>query len=565
MSEVIGQIKSRLDIVDIISSYITVNKKGSNFSACCPFHMEKTASFMISPERQTYKCFGCHVHGDIFTFVQEYENIPFRDALESLAKQAGVSLEKYKGAPKQNDQSEELYKSLRIAQNYFLHQLDTDNGRVAKQYLVDRGFTEEIIEKFGIGYAPEEWQGLINFAKKNSISEEILFKAGLIKVNEKKHGYDFFRHRVMFPVKNAQGQICGFGGRVLDNSEPKYLNSPETPVFNKSKLLFNFNLAKEIYREHQCFIIMEGYTDVMMSVQYQLGPVVASLGTALTEDHIIFLKRYNVPIYLVYDADEAGQKAMERILPFVLKYGVETKAITLPEKLDPAEFLIKHKGKKDVWKELVESSPDLFNFKLQRKMSMNDMNSLESKIKVANEMAVDLKSCREEIRKEVYLNYLSDCLNINRKSLQNKTTTEREKGVKKIQTFKVKKDACYYLLAVMLFESNYISVYEESQGLNLPQSKNSNLLNKWVNFHDDANPIPLSEFQKELNPEENYILSQASFESLLPPKDKLKDFFVEKLNELKKGETGKDLLTQIKLAEKSGDTEKVLELMKKLS
>ena len=566
MSQAIGQIKQSLDIVDLIGSYITITKKGSNFTACCPFHMEKTPSFIISPDRQNFYCFGCHKHGDIFTFIQDYENLSFGEALRELAKQAGVELESYQSKNKPHDNSEEIFNALECAQKYFLEAFNSQKGTIAKNYIISRGFSQDTIDKFGVGYAPEEWQGLIDYSKKHNIKEKALVDAGLIKLKEGGNGFDFFRNRVMFPVKNAQGKISGFGGRVLDDSEPKYLNSPETEVFVKSKLLFNFDIAKEQYREHKCFIVMEGYTDVMMAEQYELGPTVATLGTSLTEDHVMFLKRYNVPIYLVYDGDKAGQNATERVLPYFLKYGVENKTITLPPKMDPCDFLLNSENWRKEWQELIKSSSDIFTFKLNRKILEMDDDNLEAKVRVANEMANDLKVCKDQIRKEIYLDFLSKKLDIKRKALdQPKGNTPNSKPKPRAKQFSLVKDQSYYLLAVMLFDSNFISILQEGISLNIPNSDSGSLLKKWIEQHHDTTPIAHSEFEQKLSTEERFIFSQAGIETLIPPKDKLKAFFMEQMKTLQtSNSTKKSILEQIKLAENAGDTTKVEELLTKL-
>jgi len=566
MSQAIGQIKQTLDIVDIIGSYITIKKKGSNFTACCPFHMEKTPSFMISPDRQNFYCFGCHKHGDIFTFVQDYENLSFGEALRLLAKQAGVELENYQSKNKQHDNSEEIFKALECAQKYFQEAFNSNKGTIAKEYIISRGFTQDTIDQFGVGFAPEEWQGLIDYSKKHNIKEKALVNAGLIKIRDDGKSFDFFRNRVMFPVKNAQGKISGFGGRVLDDSEPKYLNSPETEVFVKSKLLFNFNLAKEQYREHKCFIVMEGYTDVMMAEQYKLGPTIATLGTSLTEDHVKFLKRYNVPIYLVYDGDKAGQNATERVLPYFLKYGVENKTVSLPKKMDPCDFLLQTKNWSDEWNHLIKSSSDIFTFKLNRKISESDENNLEEKVRVANEMATDLKACKDQLRKEIYLDFLSKKLDIKRKALDHqKNEPSSIKPKPKIKQYSLIKDQPYFLLAVMLYDSNFISILGEGPSLSIPNTESGSLLKKWIEQHHDTTPIAHSEFEQKLSPQERFIFSQAGIESLIPPKDKLKGFFLEQMKSLQTSDTTKkSILEQIAIAEKAGDHQKVEELMNQL-
>ena len=568
MSSAVGEIKQRIDIVDLISSYITVKKKGAYFAACCPFHVEKTASFMINPNKQSFSCYGCGKFGDHFTFVQEYENMTFPETLRLLAKQAGVELEEYKSKKKTVDNSEEILKALECAQKYFRDSFLSEKGKQARDYIFSRGFTEDCVEKFGIGYSPESWQGLIDYSKKHNISEKTLELASLIKINDNKRAFDFFRNRVMFPVKNEQGIITGFGGRVLDNSEPKYLNSSETEVFRKSRLLFNMDNAKKTIREHKCLIVVEGYTDVMMANQHSLGPTVATLGTALTEDHVASLKKYDIPIYLVYDGDKAGQNATERVLPYFLKYGVQNKTITLPEKMDPCDFLLKTENWKESWNSLVKNSRDLFTFKLNRKLNEITDDDLEAKVRIGNEMFGDLKVCKDNLRREIYLDYLAKKLDIKRKSFNHKQAEPDEKNIDKpkVKRYTVDKDPSYLLLAVMLIDSNYISILEEEPNLNIPQNTSGSILKKWMNNHQDPSPIAYSEFAKNLNEKEKFIFSQAGIETLLPGKNKLKGFFIEQIKKLSSTKDTKlSILDQIATAEKEGNLERVAELMSKFS
>ena len=381
--DLLEEIRNRCDIVDIISEYVHLKQAGKSFKGLCPFHGEKTPSFMVSPEKQLFHCFGCGEGGNVFNFLMKYEKISFFEAVKMLAKKSGVSLpvdeEKENFL---NRQKERLYKLNNLTANYYRECLfKTNQGKKIINYLKKRGINDTSVEKYKLGYAPSGWDVLTNFLKKKGYSYEELTKARIINKSKIEGKYiDYFRDRIIFPIFNLSGRVIGFGGRVLDDSLPKYINSPETLVYNKGSNLYSLNFAKEDIRKKGYLIIVEGYTDVLITQQYEFNNVAASLGTALTARQIDLIKRFTDMVLIAYDADSAGNMATLRSLDLLVKAGLEVKVIDLPQGYDPADFLIK-KGRTS-FQNLIDGSLSLIDYKLKLLYSKNSIKTIEGKVKV---------------------------------------------------------------------------------------------------------------------------------------------------------------------------------------
>ena len=382
-SDLLEEIRNRCDIVDIISKYVHLKPAGKGFKGLCPFHEEKTPSFMVSPEKQLFHCFGCGEGGNVFNFLMKYEKISFFEAVKMLAKKSGVSLpvdeEKENFL---NRQKERLYKLNNLTANYYRECLfKTNQGKKIINYLKKRGINDSSVEKYKLGYALPGWDALTNFLKKRGHSYEELIKARIINKSKIEGKYiDYFRDRIIFPIFNLSGRVIGFGGRVLDDSLPKYINSPETLVYNKGSNLYSLNFAREDIRKKDYLIIVEGYTDVLITQQYEFNNVAASLGTALTTRQIDLIKRFTDMVLIAYDADSAGNMATSRSLDLLVKAGFEVKVIDLPQGYDPADFLIK-KGK-TAFQNLIDSSLSLIDYKLKLLYSKYNIKTIEGKVKV---------------------------------------------------------------------------------------------------------------------------------------------------------------------------------------
>ena len=343
--ELIEEVRSKNDIVDVISSYVKLQKKGSSYFGLCPFHNEKSPSFSVSRQKQMYYCFGCGAGGNVFTFLMEYENYSFLEALKYLADRAGVELprqELSKEARERADTKAILLEINKAAARYFYIQLKERQGERALAYLKGRQLGDDTIRAFGLGYANKYSDDLYRYLKGQGYQDDMIAKAGLITVDEKHGAHDKFWNRVMFPIMDANSRVIGFGGRVMGDGKPKYLNSPETMIFDKSRNLYGLNRARSSRKSY--FLLCEGYMDVISLHQAGFTNAVASLGTALTQGHASLIKRYVKEVYLTYDSDEAGTKAALRAIPILREAGISAKVIRMEPYKDPDEF-IKNLGK----------------------------------------------------------------------------------------------------------------------------------------------------------------------------------------------------------------------------
>lgn len=367
----VDQIKSKIDIVTLVSAYIKLEKAGTNFKGRCPFHNEKTPSFFVSPDRGNYYCFGCHAKGDIFTFVQEFEGLDFVGSLKVLAERAGVELENYNTAEK--SERERLFSVLEKAVFFFEKKFSESNE--AQEYLKGRGLLPETIKSFRVGYAPLDWRQLFDYLKEKGVTEKDMLAVGLIK---KKDGalsigtsyYDTFRGRIMFPISDSSGRVVGFSGRILvsDEKSPKYLNSPETELYNKSEILFGLDKAKKDIKLKDYSILVEGQMDLVMLHQVGLTNTVASSGTALTEMHLTKLRRLSDRIMMSFDSDSAGFNASDRAAKIALSLGMDLKLVQMPEGKDPADLA---KDEPEVLKECFRNSKSIVDFYVDTLLSKN--------------------------------------------------------------------------------------------------------------------------------------------------------------------------------------------------
>lgn len=415
--ELIEEVRSRNDIVDVISGYVRLTKKGSSYFGLCPFHNEKSPSFSVSREKQMYYCFGCGAGGNVFTFIMEYENYTFVEALKMLAERAGVELpemEYSKEAKEKADLKVSVLEVNKLAAKYYYAQLKTDHGKLAHEYLTKRKLSEETITAFGLGYSNKYSDDLYRYLKTKGYSDEVISKAGLISIDERKGVYDKFWNRVMFPIMDVNNRVIGFGGRVMGDAKPKYLNSPETIVFDKSRNLYGLNRARTSRKPY--FLICEGYMDVIALHQAGFTNAVASLGTALTSGHASLIKRYVNEVYLTYDSDEAGTKAALRGIPILKEAGITAKIIRMDPYKDPDEF-IKNLGA-EAFEERIHKARNGFMFSLEILEKDYDMNSPEGKTEFYNEAAKRLCSFEEEIERNNYIEAVAQAYHLGYENLR---------------------------------------------------------------------------------------------------------------------------------------------------
>ena len=405
-------ILDQVNIIDLISSYITIERSGKNYKGLCPFHNEKTASFIVSEEKQLYHCFGCGAAGNAITFITQYENLDSIDAVEFLADKYNVDLSQFaKGGNQKNaSQHAKYYGILRDAAIFFYKNLRSHPE--ALNYLERRGIQVDIIKQFGIGFSSESWAELLK-SMETKYSREDLEKVGLIIPNKDNTSYyDRFRNRIMFPIINPKGKVIGFGGRVMDDSLPKYLNSPETDVFNKSQTLYGLNLAKSNMSDKKQLIIAEGYMDVIALHTYGFGNSVATLGTALTADHGRLMRRYADEVIICYDSDFAGQKATLRSLDILHGIIDKVKVIVLGENMDPDDFLKKYGPEK--FREKIDTAISSTEYKLNHLMQGYNLNIDEEKIEFLSKAVVIISDLTNAFEKNLYVEKLSDLLNVSR-------------------------------------------------------------------------------------------------------------------------------------------------------
>ena len=400
--EVIEEVRSRNDIVDVISGYVKLQRKGSSYFGLCPFHNEKSPSFSVSPGKQMYYCFGCGAGGNVFTFLMEYENYSFQEAVKTLADRAGVALpeiEYSQEAKRARDEKNAVLEVNREAAKYYYYLLRTPEGAPGLEYLKKRGLTAETMQRFGLGYAGRYSDGLYRYLKKKGVSDELLKKSGLMQVNEKQGMYDKFWNRVMFPIMDLNGKVVGFGGRVMGDAKPKYLNSPETAVFDKSRNLYGLNFARSSRKKQ--LLLCEGYMDVISLHQAGFTNAVASLGTALTSQHASLLKRFTDEAVLTYDSDEAGIRAALRAIPLLKEAGVTAKVLHMEPYKDPDEF-IKAQGA-EAFQERIDQAENSFLFEISVLEKSFDMSDPEEKTKFFQAVARKISGFELEVERENYI------------------------------------------------------------------------------------------------------------------------------------------------------------------
>ncbi len=375
--EIINEISSKVDIVDVISPYVSLKKKGSTYFGLCPFHNEKTGSFSVSPQKQMFYCFGCGKGGNAYTFLMQHENMTFPEAVQTLAAQVGVELPQEEMTADQRaaqNKKEQLFEIQKEAAKYFYLSMRDQRGKQAYDYFAGRELSEETMNKFGLGYAGKTSDELYRYLKSKGYKDEILKDSGLVTIDEKRGGKDKFWNRAMFPIFDQQKRVVAFGGRVMGDGEPKYLNSPETPIFDKSRTLYGLQFSRASKRGY--FILCEGYMDVIALHQAGFDCAVASLGTAFTSGHAALMKRFVNDVYLSFDSDEAGTKAKLRAIPILEGAGLTCKIINMEPYKDPDEF-IKAKGA-SAYEERILNAENSFLFTvrmLQRDYNMSDPTS----------------------------------------------------------------------------------------------------------------------------------------------------------------------------------------------
>jgi len=415
---VITEIKQRLDIVELVSEYVTLQKAGRNFKGLCPFHSEKHASFFVFPEQQSWHCFGaCGTGGDIFSFIMKKEGIDFGQALRLLAQKGGITLSPIETSDKARDEKKErLFQINESAAEYYHHLLlNTKAGEAARSYLSKRNVKHEIIKGFRLGFSPDAWEALKNYLQGKGYTEKELIEAGLIIERDEGGSYDRFRNRLMFPICDDQGRVTGFGARVLDDSLPKYINSPQTQIFDKGSILYGIDKAKSAIRKKNLAIIVEGYMDVLTAHQHDWQNVVGSMGTSLTERQVERIKRLTNNITLALDADLAGEEATLRGRAILAYSNAEANVILLPQGKDPDEVISENPA---LWEKLVEQAMPILDFAFQSVLSKVDINKARDKSLAVEKLLPSIYEIKDPTQKFHYVEKLARALKIKTSNIE---------------------------------------------------------------------------------------------------------------------------------------------------
>ena len=565
--DIIEEIRSRTDIVEVVSEYIPLKRAGRNFKALCPFHHEKTPSFMVNPDKQIYHCFGCQEGGNVFGFIMKYDNLDFPEVARLLASKAGVHIPVSNGDGRKASLLQDVLAANLEALSYYHNILvKSAPGKNAQTYLKKREITEETIETFKLGFALDAWDGLVKHARESGISEEALLSAGLILARNE-GPYDRFRNRIIFPILDFRNRVVGFGGRALDDkATPKYMNSPETVAYKKQREIYGFNLSKEHIRNEGSALIVEGYMDLLILYQAGIRNVGATCGTALTTQQARLLKRYTENITLIYDADEAGEEATVRGLEILMEEGLNVNIAVLPRGEDPDSFLSKN-GKQEMEK-LITNARNLFVYRLELLRSRYNENIPEEKAKIADEMLSTLIHIKDAVVRQEYVRKLSEEIRVSeeillKKARNIKVAAPERRAYESRKTPADVRPAEKMLIGLMLEEPAFISRAREAlkkeDFLNPGMRKALEILYKKEAAGDAISPGGLMCY---LEDDVNRIISE-TLSHITEMKDREKAFgdclkTIEG-NNLKR--RGNELEEEIKLAWARGDKPEVNRLL----
>ncbi|MDD5730671.1 MAG: DNA primase [Candidatus Omnitrophica bacterium] len=577
---ILDDILARVDIVELISGYIPLKRAGRNFKAVCPFHHEKTPSFVVSPDRQIYHCFGCAAGGNAFNFLMQYERLEFQEAVAMLAKKVGVELP---AANKQDSRAEglitRLYKVNEFAALFYQNNFNAGAAE-AKSYLAKRGIKPETAKLLKLGYAPDKWDGLTEYFKAKKIDLPLLEKAGLAIAKSSGGFYDRFRHKIIFPISDMKSRVIAFGARLIPesvnkppagDSAPKYVNSPETAIYVKGKNLYGLDLAKEAIRQADFVVVVEGYFDFIMPYQEGLQNLVASCGTALTTEQIRLIKRYTHNVVMVYDGDSAGQMATIRTLDMFIEEEMNVKVVSLPEGFDPDLFVRKH-GIAD-FREKVEKADNIFDYKLKALKAVHNAKDTEGKAQICVAMLSSINKFKNEIIRSEYLRKLSGELNIKEEALfaeiakikEEKTYSEPAAGLQRDKALTINPTE-KLLIKLMMEGDNFINrVKENLEPADFQDERISNVVSLIYELTDSGKPVEPRHLVNQLQDAgilqlvcESAFMAEASSDE---EKERVAQDCIKRLKSRKLVREKEHLHKQIKTAQDSGNEEEVQRLI----
>lgn len=414
---IVAEIRQAANIVSVIGEYVQLRKAGNNHIGLCPFHAEKTPSFSVNEQKQMFKCFGCGIGGNVYTFLMNHNNLTFPEAVKYLGNRYGIQIptsHMTAEQKKQLNERDQLFEINQTALAFFVKQLKSSIGKIAQDYVIERGLSKDTQKQFQLGFAPDSWDHVVRMFSRKGISLKLVEKSGLIVQKDNKRYYDRFRNRLIFPIKNINNQVTGFGGRVLDDSVPKYLNSPETPIYHKSRILYGLREAREHFRKSKQVFIVEGYMDLLAMYQHNIPNVVATLGTALTLQHIRLLKGYVENITLVFDSDQAGIQAAKRSVALFLKEQVNAQIMVLPDGYDPDTFLAKWGTEAFLAKS--KKAFGMMAFLIDASLQKHG-ETIKGKITAINELKPLLSEIDDSVVRSLYIKEIAQRLNVDESSV----------------------------------------------------------------------------------------------------------------------------------------------------
>lgn len=560
--EITDQIRQVASIVDIASQYTTLRKRGQKYVGLCPFHSEKTPSFTVDNDKQLYHCFGCGAGGDIFTLVMEKENLGFPEAVRYLAEKYNIRLpDKKKFSSQKLKLEETLYKISENALAFFKKNLfNTKEGQKALGYLDKRKISEEIIQKLKIGYAMNSWDALLSYFQGKNISPGVLEKAGLVLRRQKKEGYyDRFRGRIIFPIFTETGKVVAFGGRTIINAEPKYLNSPDTPIYTKGKLLYGINFCKESIREKGEVILVEGYTDFLSLYQAGITNCAASLGTSLTTHQVSIARNFAPRMIISYDGDDAGTKASVRGISLCFERGVQIKVLTLPDGMDPDSFI--RKSGVDKFKSLVQNSTGGLKFLINTLIRKTNLEIPEEKAKVVNHVLTEIEKIADPFIRSEYLKKTSEHLSINEEDLRAMSRQKSKGGKTETKGYFLNSEK--RLLQVLFENSSFTTtIFNEMNEQDFKGLKSEPILHALSQFFRNGKSPNFNELMKKIDPSLRTLLSEILQETReKPTMEKVKDY-IQALKKHAREKQSEEINAQISKLERSGEQEKILSLLK---
>ena len=570
-NEIVDKILDSVDIVDVISTKINVKRTGRNYKANCPFHNEKTPSFVVSPDKQIFHCFGCGVGGNVISFLMKYENISFMETLELLAEKTGIQLPKSKTSPKENKILDVYFAINKAAKELYQAFINTPQAMVTRRYLTDRDVNEESIKHFQLGYSQNSWDELLNFFTCKKIQSHVLEKLGLIISRKENSGfYDRFRNRLVFPIFDIRNRVIGFGARALNDENPKYINSPDTPVYQKGRHFYGLNFTKDHIKKMNYAIVVEGYMDLIIPYQFGIKNLVATCGTALTPQQIKLLKRYTNTVVVLFDSDTAGEEASLRGMDLLISMEMNVRVATLPKGYDPDTF-VREKGAV-AFDSQIKASKDLFDYKLDLLNNRYDKSKVKGKAAIATLMLPTIARIPNEILKSSYLKKLSDILAIDIEALKKEILKVKRDYSHKVEVNEPKrvnrraKKAELYLLSIIFNDIDLLTFFNDQLGVEYISDEGLRaIFEKLQTLYEQGKEIKVSKLFSHFSDERTMALisaSVAAYETIVDKEKTLSDC----IKDIKKKKTEEDmhfLKEQVNIAHQNNDMNKSKELMQK--